>query len=185
MNAVDRRLVTIVVGVVVAGGLAFGVYWGVRQNAKAEHREAMKKGARDWFEREGYARFFDERGKPDLGASSSIHGPVMPIAVRDVEHFVYFGSDLADRTELPIAESFDEVRTVAISIEDTRLYSMGALTYAATIVFVDARDKRVVARRSWSGPLPPQATTIDGMSKWDDDFWAPIATWVDSLPMAE
>ena len=170
-------------GVVTLAAIGYGIVRSQRTQARAAARAQLEGDARSWFEHEGYESFFAEEGKPDLEPVRPLAPPFLPIAQRGSgDRFVYFGSDLAKRSNLPIAESLSNIGTVAISLETTSLYTMGALTYKATIVFVDARTRTVLARKSfWTDP-PPGTVTFEYMSQWDDRFWAPVTAWIDQLP---
>ena len=161
------------------------VVWKLREQARQVARAQLENHVRPWFQDEGYASFYSEEGKPDLEPVQPLAAPVVPIAVRGEDRFVYFGLDFAKRTKLPIADSLANVGTVAISLETIVLYSMGALAYKTTIVLVDARTRTVVARKSFSTERPPSHVTLDYMTRWDDRFWEPIAAWIDRLPLRD
>jgi hypothetical protein len=170
---------------VIAAAIAFGIVYGSRTEARAAAQAKLEEDLPPWFRQNGYEALFAEEGRPDLEPTQRLEPPVLPILVRSSEHFIYYGSDFVERTKLPIAESLSNVGTVAVSLETISLYTLGALPYKSTVVFVDARTRTVVARRSFATESPPPRITIDALSQRHDAFWMPIISWIATLPLRD
>ena len=161
------------------------LWWAQRSSHHVAASEELKAAVPAYFEKD-YKPFLAEHGRPDLAPVHALAPPVVPVAARATERFIYWGTDLETYAKLPLADDLARVGTIALSIEDTSMYTMGALTYDATVVFIDVRTKTVVARKHFKadGSLGARIT-LDEMKQWDDAFWTPVADWIKTIPFED